>query len=182
MRDFTDQRCAETANEIWFVEHPPVFTQGQAGKAEHILCDSEIPIVQSDRGGQITYHAPGQLIAYVLIDIRRAELGIRELVTRLEQSVVAVLAHYKIDAKSRPEAPGVYVDGQKIAALGLRVRRGCSYHGIALNVDLDLHPFSFINPCGWAGQPVTSLAQLGVTDDIDHVRGLLLEQLSLLLS
>jgi len=177
MRAFTDQRVAHTQDEIWLLQHPPVFTQGQAGRSEHVLKTTDIPIVQSDRGGQITYHGPGQLIAYVLLDLRRAGLGIRELVTLLEKSVVAVLADFGVKSTARPEAPGVYVDGQKIAALGLRVRKGCTYHGLALNVNADLTPFSYINPCGWVGQAVTSMHLLGVTDDLEMVGDTLLKHL-----
>lgn len=140
MQAFTDHRTPESADEIWLVEHPPVFTQGQAGKAEHLLDPADIPVVQSDRGGQVTYHGPGQLVVYLLIDLRRAELGVRQLVTLIEKSIIALLAEYGITANAEPKAPGVYVDGHKIAALGLRVRRGCSFHGLSLNVDMDLEP------------------------------------------
>jgi len=177
MRQFTDSRIHDSADEVWLLQHPPTFTQGQAGKSEHVLCNSDIPIVQSDRGGQITYHGPGQLVAYVLLDLRRAGLSVRQLVTQLEHSIIAVLAEYAITALGRPEAPGVYVSGQKIAALGLRVRKGCCYHGIALNVNPDLTPFSYINPCGWANQPVTSMERLGVSDDLSSVGEKLLKQL-----
>lgn len=161
MQAFTDQRDALTPDEIWLLEHDAVFTQGQAGKAEHLLQSTTIPVVQSDRGGQITYHGPGQLIAYLLLDVRRKGITVRELVTVLEQAVIALLARYGITASAKPDAPGVYVDGKKIASLGLRIRRGCSFHGLALNINMDLHPFSLINPCGYAGLQMTQAAGLG---------------------
>lgn len=151
MQAFTDQRCATTQDEIWLLEHHPVFTQGQAGKAEHLLATGEIPVVQTDRGGQVTYHGPGQLVAYVLIDLRRKGLGARDLVSRLEQTLVATLATLAIEAAPRADAPGVYTGNRKIASLGLRIRKGCSFHGLALNIDMDLTPFQRINPCGYAG-------------------------------
>ncbi|MEJ1335395.1 MAG: lipoyl(octanoyl) transferase LipB, partial [Candidatus Sedimenticola sp. (ex Thyasira tokunagai)] len=157
MQAFTDGRTPESADEIWLLEHPPVFTQGQAGKMEHLLDPGGIPVVQSDRGGQVTYHGPGQLVAYLLIDLRRAKLGVRQLVSLIEKSIIALLEEYDIEANAEPKAPGVYVDGRKIAALGLRVRHGCSFHGLSLNVDMDLEPFSHINPCGYAGLAVTQL-------------------------
>lgn len=161
MQGFTDQRDASTPDEIWLLEHDAVFTQGQAGKAEHLLQSTSIPVVQSDRGGQITYHGPGQLIAYLLLDVRRKGITVRELVTVLEQAVIALLARHGITALAKPDAPGVYVDGKKIASLGLRIRRGCSFHGLALNINMDLHPFSLINPCGYAGLQMTQAAGLG---------------------
>lgn len=161
MQAFTDQRDASTPDEIWLLEHDAVFTQGQAGKAEHLLQSTTIPVVQSDRGGQITYHGPGQLIAYLLLDVRRKGITVRELVTVLEQAVIALLARHGITASAKPDAPGVYVDGKKIASLGLRIRRGCSFHGLALNINMDLHPFSLINPCGYAGLQMTQAAGLG---------------------
>ncbi|MBM4227613.1 MAG: lipoyl(octanoyl) transferase LipB [Gammaproteobacteria bacterium] len=173
MRAFTDQRSAETPDEIWFVEHPPVFTQGLAGSPAHLLAPGDIPVVQSDRGGQVTYHGPGQLVAYVLLDLRRLGLGPRELVRRLESAVIAVLAHYGLQGQRRAGAPGVYVDEAKIAALGLRVRRQCSYHGLALNVAPDLSPFGRINPCGYSNLAVTSLAQLGKRATLTEATGLL---------
>ena len=157
MREFTASRDADTEDQLWLLQHPPVFTQGQAGKAEHLLMPGDIPVVQSDRGGQVTYHGPGQWVVYLLVDLRRHHLGIRDLVDLIEQSVVTLLNRYGIAAASRRDAPGVYVDGHKIASLGLRVRRGCSYHGLSLNVDMDLEPFSRINPCGHEGMAVTSL-------------------------
>lgn len=158
MRDFTDQRSAETADELWLVQHLPVFTQGQAGRAEHLLNPGEIPVVQTDRGGQVTYHGPGQIVAYPLLDLRRLKLGVRDLVTLLENTVIQFLATWDIAAVARPDAPGVYVDGRKIASLGLRVRRGCSFHGVSLNVQMDLSPFLRINPCGYNGLQMTQLA------------------------
>lgn len=160
MQRFTDERTAATADALWLVEHPPVFTQGQAGRAEHLLDPGDIPVVQTDRGGQITYHGPGQIIAYVLVDLRRRKLGVRRLVGALEGAVIDLLAGFGISAGARADAPGVYVDGAKIASVGLRVRHGCSYHGIALNVDLDLAPFRRINPCGYEGLPMTRVVDL----------------------
>lgn len=160
MSDFTNQRTPETPDQLWLVEHPPVFTQGQAGKPEHLLVPGDIPVVQSDRGGQVTYHGPGQLVAYPLLDLRRLKIGVRDLVTALEQTLVATLADYGIDSAPKPDAPGVYVEGRKIASLGLRVRKGCSFHGLALNVDMDLSPFSRINPCGYQGLAMTQIADL----------------------
>ena len=162
MREFTDTRNADTEDELWLLQHPPVFTQGQAGKAEHLLMPGDIPVVQSDRGGQVTYHGPGQWVVYLLIDLRRHHLGVRDLVDLIEQSVVTLLAGLGIEARPRRDAPGVYVDGDKIASLGLRVRRGCSYHGLALNVDMDLEPFSRINPCGHEVLAVTCIRDCGV--------------------
>ncbi|MBL3526689.1 MAG: lipoyl(octanoyl) transferase LipB [gamma proteobacterium endosymbiont of Lamellibrachia anaximandri] len=166
MRDYTDNRDAKSRDELWLLQHPPVFTLGQAGKPEHLLRPGTIPIIKSDRGGQVTYHGPGQLIAYLMLDLRRAKIGVRALVSLLEKSVVVLLAAKGIDAAARADAPGVYVDGSKIAALGLRVRHGCSFHGLSLNVDMDLEPFSRINPCGHPGLTVTQLADLNGTTDI----------------
>lgn len=164
MTEFTNTRTADTTDQLWLVEHPPVFTQGQAGKAEHLLVPGDIPVVQSDRGGQVTYHGPGQLVAYPLLDLRRLKMGVRELVTAIEQTLVATLAHYDIEAFPKPDAPGVYVNQQgrvdKIASLGLRVRRGCSFHGLALNVAMDLSPFLRINPCGYQGLAMTQMRDL----------------------
>jgi lipoyl(octanoyl) transferase len=157
MRAFTDARETSTPDELWLLEHPPVFTLGQAGRLEHLLAPGTIPVIQTDRGGQVTYHGPGQLVAYLLLDLRRAGIGVKRLVERLEQSVIDLLAEYGVAAERRTDAPGVYVAGAKIASLGLRVRNGCSYHGLALNVDMDLEPFSRINPCGYAGLAVTQL-------------------------
>lgn len=148
MQRFTDTRDMETPDEIWLLEHSPVFTQGQAGKAEHVLFPGDIPVVQVDRGGQVTYHGPGQLVAYLLLDVRRSGIGVRELVSRIERSLIDLLASYGVSANAKPDAPGVYVNGAKIASLGLRIRNGRSFHGLALNVDMDLQPFQRINPCG----------------------------------
>lgn len=160
MQQFTDQRNSESVDEIWLLEHSPVFTQGQAGKAEHLLFPGDIPVVQVDRGGQVTYHGPGQLVAYVLLDIKRRNLGVRQLVTMLEQILIQLLARYGILANARPDAPGVYVNGAKIASLGLRVRKGCTFHGLALNVNMDMEPFSRINPCGYAGMQMVQSSEL----------------------
>jgi lipoyl(octanoyl) transferase len=160
MRQFTDSRAVDTPDELWLLQHPPVFTQGQAGKAEHVLAPGDIPVIQVDRGGQVTYHGPGQWVLYLMVDLRRQQLGVRDLVNLLESSVVQLLGEYAIVAAAQPQAPGVYVAGEKIASLGLRVRRGCSYHGLALNVDMDLQPFDRINPCGYEGLTVTSMAKL----------------------
>lgn len=157
MTDFTNQRSAETRDQLWLVQHPPVFTQGQAGKAEHLLFPGDIPVVQTDRGGQVTYHGPGQLVAYPLLDLRRLNIGVRQLVTALEQTIIETLAHYALESAAKPDAPGVYVNGDKIASLGLRVRRGCSFHGLSLNVAMDLTPFLRINPCGYQGLAMTQM-------------------------
>ncbi|MCP4465865.1 MAG: lipoyl(octanoyl) transferase LipB [Halieaceae bacterium] len=164
MRAFTDSRDENTPDELWLLQHPPVFTQGQAGKAEHVLAPGDIPVVQVDRGGQVTYHGPGQWVLYLMVNLRRRNIGVRDLVSLIEQSLVAVLAAYNIKAVTRQGAPGVYVGERKIASLGLRVRRGCSYHGLALNVDMDLEPFERINPCGFKGLEVTSMRQLLSSD------------------
>jgi lipoyl(octanoyl) transferase len=161
MREFTLERTADTADELWFLEHPPVFTQGQAGKAEHVLMPGDIPVVQSDRGGQVTYHGPGQLVVYALLDLQRLGYGIRSLVTRLERSLIALLDGYGIRAAARPDAPGVYVGDRKIASLGLRVRSGRTYHGLALNVHMDLEPFSRINPCGFRALRMAQISEFG---------------------
>ena len=160
MQRFTDVRTADTADEIWWVEHPPVFTVGMNGKPEHLLAPGDIPVVHIDRGGQVTYHGPGQIVIYPLLDLRRLRLGVRDLVCGLEQAVIAVLADHGIAAVGRRDAPGVYVDGAKIAALGLRVRRGCCYHGLSLNVAMDLEPFGRIHPCGYPDLEVTQLRAL----------------------
>ena len=160
MQRFTETRDAATADELWLTEHDPVFTQGQAGQTEHLLAPGDIPVLQSDRGGQVTYHGPGQITAYLMFDIRRLGIGVRDLVTGIEESMVRTLADYGIVAAPRADAPGVYVDGNKIGSLGLRVRRGCSYHGLSLNVDMDLEPFARINPCGLAGLEVTQMRDL----------------------
>ena len=177
MQQFTAQREADCPDEIWLVEHPPVYTQGLNGKPEHLLTPGTIPVVQTDRGGQITYHGPGQQLAYVLVDLKRKGWSVRDLVSRLEQAVIDLLHDYGIAAVARRDAPGVYVDGAKIAALGLRVKRGCSYHGLSLNVDMDLEPFSRINPCGYAGLPVTHLRALHGPVDPTEVAEVLLKHL-----
>jgi lipoyl(octanoyl) transferase len=161
MQDFTISRDAETVDELWLLEHHPVFSQGTNGQAEHLLDLGQIPLVQSDRGGQVTYHGPGQLIAYTLFDLRRFGIGVRDMVSRLEDSVIAVLSGHGLEAYSDPEAPGVYVAGKKLASLGLRVKRGACYHGVSLNVDMDLAPFLSINPCGYQGMKMTDLKSLG---------------------
>ena len=169
MRDFTDARDPETPDELWLLQHPAIYTLGQAGRWEHLLDAGGIPALKVDRGGQVTYHGPGQLIAYLLLDLKRAGLGIKGLVQLLETAVMELLAAHGISAQVRPDAPGVYVAGAKIASLGLRVRRHCSYHGVALNVDLDLEPFSRINPCGYPGLAVTRLVDLGVALSLDRL-------------
>ena len=167
MRACTAARDADSADQIWLVQHPPVYTQGQAGKPEHLLAPGDIPVIQIDRGGQITYHGPGQTVMYLLLDLRRAGIGIRALVSLIEESVIGYLQELGIRAQSRIDAPGVYVDGKKIASLGLRVRGGCTYHGVALNVDMNLEPFSRINPCGLVGMQMPQLRDLGVVLDAD---------------
>lgn len=167
MRAYTAARDATSEDQIWLVQHPPVYTQGQAGKPEHLLAPGDIPVIQIDRGGQITYHGPGQIVMYLLLDIRRAGIGIRALVSLIEESVIGFLQEQGIRAQSRADAPGVYVDGKKIASLGLRVRGGCTYHGVALNVNMDLEPFSRINPCGLVGMQMTQLRDLGIALDAD---------------
>jgi len=167
MRELTDQRNADTPDQLWLLQHPRVFTQGQAGKAEHVLAPGDIPVIQVDRGGQVTYHGPGQWVVYLMIDLKRRGLGVRALVTLIEESIVQLLAEYGIEAAPQPKAPGVYVDGDKVASLGLRVRRGCSYHGLAINVDMDLEPFGRINPCGYQGLQVTSMARLLPPGQVD---------------
>lgn len=167
MRRFTDSRTAETADELWLLQHPPVFTQGQSGRAEHVLAPGDIPVIHVDRGGQVTYHGPGQCVLYLLLDIRRRKLGVRDLVSLIERSLIALLAEFNITASVKPGAPGVYVAGEKIASLGLRVRRGCTYHGLALNVDMDLEPFERINPCDYEGLQVTSIKKLQPETDLD---------------
>ncbi|MEZ9231846.1 lipoyl(octanoyl) transferase LipB [Vibrio amylolyticus] len=177
MHEFTDNRTDDSSDEIWLVEHNPVFTQGQAGKEEHILAAGDIPVVQSDRGGQVTYHGPGQLVAYFLINLRRKKLGVRELVTHIENLVINTLKAYNIDAAARPDAPGVYVDNKKICSLGLRIRKGCSFHGLALNVDMDLSPFLRINPCGYQGMEMAQVSQLGGPKELKQVEQQLIEEL-----
>ncbi|MFV8818522.1 lipoyl(octanoyl) transferase LipB [Haliea sp. E17] len=167
MRELTETRDENSPDELWLLQHPRVFTQGQAGKAEHVLAPGDIPVIQVDRGGQVTYHGPGQWVIYLMIDVKRRGMGVRALVTLIEDSIVALLAEYGIQAAAKPDAPGVYVNGDKIASLGLRVRRGCTYHGLSLNVDMDLEPFQRINPCGYEGLQVTSMARLLPDAELD---------------
>ncbi|ELE9690464.1 MULTISPECIES: lipoyl(octanoyl) transferase LipB [Enterobacter] len=182
MHDFTDSRDDTTPDEIWLVEHLPVFTQGQAGKAEHLLMTGDIPVIQSDRGGQVTYHGPGQQVMYVLLNLKRRKLGVRELVTLLEQTVVNTLAEYGLDAHPRADAPGVYIGEMKICSLGLRIRKGCSFHGLALNINMDLTPFQRINPCGYAGMEMTQMRQWVDTATPDNIRPVLLKNVLALLN
>ena len=177
MQQFTDTRDEHTADELWLVQHNPVFTQGQAGKAEHVLAPGDIPVVQVDRGGQVTYHGPGQIVAYPLMDIRRRGIGVRELVKRIEESIIRVLATYEVDAERVAGAPGIYVDGAKIASIGLRIRRGCSFHGLAFNINMDLEPFGRINPCGFQGLEVTQLVSFHPVN-LHKVERMLVEQLA----
>lgn len=177
MQLFTDQRSETTADELWLLQHSPVFTLGKNGRPDHILDAQDIPVIKSDRGGQVTYHGPGQIIVYTLLDLNRRHIGVRELVTRIEDSVIDLLEDYDIRANARKDAPGVYVDDRKIAALGLRVRKGCSFHGLALNVDMDLEPFSRINPCGYQGLEVTQLSELADVADFNAVEKRLLSHL-----
>ena len=169
MKEFTNRRDSETPDELWITEHAPVFTQGLNGRAEHVLDAGDIPVVQIDRGGQITYHGPGQLVLYCLLDITRLGLGVKGLVGKIEESVMELLHSYRIVAQTRPRAPGVYVDQAKIAALGLRIRKGCCYHGLSLNVGMDLEPFIRINPCGYQGLVVTQMREFGVNDSVEQV-------------
>ncbi len=169
MQDFTRQRNDHTADELWLVEHPPVFTLGLNGKTEHLLNPGDIPIIKVDRGGQVTYHGPGQLICYPLLNLQRHKLGVRQLVSLLEQLVIDLLATYQVFAQNRVDAPGVYVEGAKIAALGLRIKHGCSYHGLALNINMELEPFTRINPCGYENMPVTQCYDLGIETDITAI-------------
>ena len=183
MQRFTEERDESTPDELWFTEHPPVFTLGLNAKREHLLAPGNIPVVQIDRGGQVTYHGPGQLMIYPLIDLKRAGLGVRALVTALEKSVIDLVGGFGVEAECRSGAPGVYVGGRKLASVGLRVRRGASYHGMALNVDVDLEPFSRINPCGYAGLEMTDLARLGIRESLpwvaDRIESLLVGRLGL---
>lgn len=178
MQRFTDARDGDTPDEFWIVEHDPVFTLGQAGKPEHVLAPGDIPVVQVDRGGQVTYHGPGQLVVYPLLDLHRLKIGVREYVCRIEQSIIDTLADWNVEAQRRDGAPGVYVNDAKIAALGIRVRRGRTFHGLAFNVAMDLEPFRRINPCGYAGLQVVSLGDLGGPTSLDAVTSALLEHLS----
>jgi len=168
MQRFTDERHAATPDEIWFLEHPPVFTLGMNASVEHVLSPGDIPVIQSDRGGQVTYHGPGQLVVYPLIDLRRAKLGVRSIITALEQSVIQLANGLGIAAETRRGAPGIYVGGKKLGSVGIRVRRHCSYHGLALNVNLDLEPFRRINPCGYQNLPMTQLSELGGPGCVDR--------------
>ena len=177
MQSFTDQRKDSAADELWLLQHPAVFTLGKNGRPEHILNPGDIPVIKSDRGGQVTYHGPGQIIVYTLLDLARMGIGVRELVTRIETSVIDLLAEYDIKAAAKKDAPGVYVDGRKIAALGLRVRKGRSFHGLAFNVDMDLEPFSRINPCGYEGLEVTQLSALMDITDFHDVEQRLLSHM-----
>lgn len=177
MQDFTDNRDESSADELWLVQHPPVFTQGQAGKAEHVLAPGGIPVIQVDRGGQVTYHGPGQIVAYPLVDIRRKGITVREFVRRIEESIIRVLAQYSVKGERIEGAPGIYVAGDKVASLGLRVRRGCTFHGLAFNIDMDLEPFQRINPCGYAGLQVTQLSVLA-TASFEEVEDRLISSLA----
>lgn len=177
MQQFTDSRTALTPDEVWFTEHAPVFTLGLNASRDHLLAPGDIPVIQIDRGGQVTYHGPGQLMIYPMIDLRRTGLGVRALVTALEQTVVDLAADLGIEASSRADAPGVYVEGRKIASVGLRVRRGASYHGMALNIDVDIEPFSRINPCGFKDLEVTDLRKLGVTESPAKIQQLVQQHL-----
>jgi lipoyl(octanoyl) transferase len=178
MQAFTDARDDATADELWLVEHDPVFTLGQAGKPEHVLMPGEIPVIQVDRGGQVTYHGPGQIVAYPLLDLKRLKIGVRDYVCKIEQSIIDTLGEWNILGLRREGAPGVYVDGAKVAALGIRVRRGCTFHGLAFNIAMDLAPYRRINPCGYAGLEVTSMLDLGGPSSIAAVKTVLLEQLA----
>jgi len=178
MQAFTDQRDENTSDELWLLEHPPVFTQGQAGRAEHILAPGDIPVIQVDRGGQVTYHGPGQVVAYPLIDIKRLDMGVRDLVKGIERAIINVLKSYGVDAALIAGAPGVYIDGVKIASLGLRIRKGRSFHGLSFNVNMDLEPFQRINPCGFQGLQVTNLSALAEVTSMAEVEDRLIAGLS----
>lgn len=178
MQAFTDARTADTADALWLVEHEPVFTLGQAGRPEHVLAPGDIPVLQVDRGGQVTYHGPGQLVAYPLLDLRRLKLGVRDYVCRIEQSVIDTLGEWNIQGHRREGAPGVYVNGAKVAALGIRVRRGCCFHGLAFNIGMDLEPFRRINPCGYAGLEVVAMQDLGGPASVEAVKPVLLAALA----
>ncbi|MEZ5496606.1 MAG: lipoyl(octanoyl) transferase LipB [Gammaproteobacteria bacterium] len=177
MQEFTDSRDKETTDEIWTVEHPPVFTQGQAGKAEHILAAGDIPVIQVDRGGQVTYHGPGQIVIYPLIDLKRHKMGIKALVHGIEEAIIQTLSQYDVHAQRRENAPGVYVEGKKVASLGLRVRKGCTFHGLAFNIRMDLEPFSRINPCGFLGLEVVQLSEFVNNVDFHQVQNELVDNL-----
>jgi lipoyl(octanoyl) transferase len=177
MQRFTDDRTADTLDEIWLVQHPPTYTQGQAGKPEHLLNPTDIPVVKIDRGGQITYHGPGQIVAYLLLDLRRWKINVRELVRLMEQAVIDLLAEYGVAAEGREDAPGVYVGNAKIAALGLKIRKSCSYHGLSFNVDMDLSPFDSINPCGYEGLRVTQAIEVGISVPWEELQAQLTQNL-----
>jgi len=170
MQEFTLERSNETIDEIWFVEHPPVFTQGQAGKEEHLLAPGNIPVVQVDRGGQVTYHGPGQQVVYFLVDLKRKKMGVRQLVTAIENIVIELLALHNISSSAKSDAPGVYVEEKKICSLGLKIKRGCSFHGLALNVNMDLEPFLRINPCGYAGLKITQVSNFNKAESMSEIR------------
>ena len=178
MQGFTDTRDTDTPDELWFVEHDPVFTLGQAGKDEHVLMPGEIPVIHVDRGGQVTYHGPGQIVVYPLLDLKRLRIGVRDYVCRIEQAIIDTLGEWNIGAARRDGAPGVYVNGAKVAALGIRVRRGCSFHGLAFNIAMDLEPFHRINPCGYAGLEVVSMSDLGGPGGLEPVKPVLLAELA----
>lgn len=182
MKQFTAQRTSDTRDEIWLLQHPPTYTQGQAGKPEHLLNTRQIPVVQIDRGGQVTYHGPGQIVAYLLLDLRRWKINVRQLVRLMEQSVIDILAEYNIVASGRVDAPGVYVGDAKIAALGLKIKHSCCYHGLSFNIDMDLTPYDFINPCGYQGLRVTQLKDFGVRTPLAQIEHLLASQLLALLA
>lgn len=182
MQNFTDNRNDETVDEVWLVEHPAVFTQGQAGKEEHILCPSNIPVVKVDRGGQVTYHGPGQQVLYILVNLRRRKIGVRQLVTLIEKAIIESLNDYGLTAKAKADAPGVYVNDKKVASLGLRIRKGCSFHGLALNVNMDLSPFLLINPCGYAGLEMVQTSTLGGPNNILEAGESLIKHISTLLN
>ncbi|PJG59183.1 lipoyl(octanoyl) transferase LipB [Aeromonas cavernicola] len=186
MKAFTDSRSSDTPDEFWVVEHDPVYTQGQAGKAEHLLNPGQIPVVHSDRGGQVTYHGPGQLVLYVLVDVRRSQLSVRELVTALETAIIRTVAQYHIHAYAKADAPGVYVKNDlgieaKLASLGLRIRKGCSFHGLALNINMEMSPFLHINPCGYAGMAMTQTSALGGPHSVAEAYPILVAELAQLM-
>lgn len=182
MQRFTDGRDDSTLDELWLVEHPAVFTQGQAGKEEHLLMPGDIPVVKVDRGGQVTYHGPGQQVMYFMINLRRRKMGVRELVTLIENGIIATLADFDIDAYAKSDAPGVYVDNKKVASLGLRVRKGCSFHGLALNIDMDLSPFLRINPCGYAGLEMIQTSAISELNTVEQAGVTLVKHMSSLLN
>lgn len=178
MQGFTDVRDGDTVDELWFVEHDPVFTLGQAGKDEHVLMPGDIPVIHVDRGGQVTYHGPGQIVLYPLLDLKRLGIGVRDYVCKIEQAIIDTLGEWNIGAERKEGAPGVYVNGAKVAALGIRVRRGCTFHGLAFNIDMDLEPFRRINPCGYAGLEVVSMSDLGGPGGMEAVKPVLLAQIA----